>query len=83
MEIRAAGSPYVFPNRRSSKNPHMGADTLNRAITKLFGHEAGEKEATTKQNGRYTALFRTQLTPYHAAPCWRSLGYQDMSPSAA
>ena len=22
----------------------MGADTLNRAITKLFGHEAGKKE---------------------------------------
>lgn len=43
LEIRAAGSPYVFPNRRSSKNPHMGPDTLNRAITKLFGHEAGKK----------------------------------------
>ncbi len=43
LEIRAAGSPYVFPNRRSSKNPHMGPDTLNRAITKLFGHEPGKK----------------------------------------
>jgi len=44
LEIRACGSDYVFPNRRRSKNPFMGADTLNRAITKLFGHEAGKKK---------------------------------------
>lgn len=36
-------SEYVFPNRRSSKNAHMGADTLNRAISKLFGQEPGRK----------------------------------------
>ncbi|WP_423185362.1 tyrosine-type recombinase/integrase [Alishewanella sp. d11] len=51
LEIRAAGSPYVFPNRRSSKNPHMGADTLNRAITKLFGHEAGKKKQPPNKMG--------------------------------
>ncbi|QYJ85841.1 tyrosine-type recombinase/integrase [Shewanella mesophila] len=44
LKIRAYGSEYVFPSRRSSKNPHMGKDTLNRAITKLFGHEAGKKK---------------------------------------
>ncbi|MCL1047447.1 tyrosine-type recombinase/integrase [Shewanella electrodiphila] len=44
LKIRACGSEYVFPSRRSSKNPHMGKDTLNRAITKLFGHEAGKKK---------------------------------------
>jgi integrase len=44
LKIRACGSEYVFPSRRTSKNPHMGADTLNRAITKLFGHEAGKKK---------------------------------------
>ena len=44
LKIRACGSDYVFPSRRSSKNPHMGPDTLNRAITKLFGHEAGKKK---------------------------------------
>ncbi|WP_417763506.1 tyrosine-type recombinase/integrase [Shewanella sp.] len=44
LEMRACGSEYVFPNRRSAKNPHMGSDTLNRAITKLFGHEAGKKK---------------------------------------
>ncbi|WP_290611723.1 tyrosine-type recombinase/integrase [Arsukibacterium sp. UBA3155] len=48
---RAAGSPYVFPNRRSSKNPYMGADTLNRAITKLFGHEAGKKKQPPNKMG--------------------------------
>ncbi|MEZ8410976.1 tyrosine-type recombinase/integrase [Vibrio splendidus] len=40
---RACGSDYVFPNRRKSKVPHMGKDTLNRAISKLFGREAGRK----------------------------------------
>lgn len=41
LKIRACGSEYVFPSRRHSKNPHMGHDTLNRAISKLFGHEPG------------------------------------------
>lgn len=44
LKIRACGSDYVFPNRRASKHPHMGPDTLNRAITKLFGREAGKKK---------------------------------------
>ncbi|MFM2615833.1 tyrosine-type recombinase/integrase [Vibrio alginolyticus] len=43
LKVRSLGSEYVFPSRRSSKNPHMGPDTLNRAITKLFGHEPGKK----------------------------------------
>ncbi|EHH1173889.1 TPA: tyrosine-type recombinase/integrase [Vibrio parahaemolyticus] len=44
LKVRSFGSDYVFPSRRSSKNPHMGPDTLNRAITKLFGHEPGKKK---------------------------------------
>ncbi|ENK3144059.1 tyrosine-type recombinase/integrase [Vibrio alginolyticus] len=44
LKVRSLGSEYVFPSRRSSKNPHMGPDTLNRAITKLFGHEPGKKK---------------------------------------
>ncbi|GAB1622369.1 site-specific integrase [Agarivorans albus] len=44
LKIRGFGSEYVFPSRRASKRPHMGPDTLNRAITKLFGHEAGKKK---------------------------------------
>lgn len=51
LEIRAAGSAYVFPNRRKSKNPYMGPDTLNRAITKLFGHEAGKKKQPPNKMG--------------------------------
>lgn len=41
LKIRAFDSAYVFPNRRASKMPHMGKDTLNRAISKLFGREPG------------------------------------------
>ena len=44
LKIRGFGSEYVFPSRRASKSPHMGPDTLNRAITKLFSHEAGKKK---------------------------------------
>jgi len=43
LKIRSFGSDYVFPNRSRSKNPYMGEDTLNRAISKLFGREAGRK----------------------------------------
>ncbi|MDG1254276.1 MAG: tyrosine-type recombinase/integrase [Glaciecola sp.] len=42
LKIRAFRSEYVFPNRRTSKTPHMGSDTLNRAITKLFGKDTGK-----------------------------------------
>jgi integrase len=51
LKVRACGSDYVFPSRRASKNPHMGSDTLNRAITKLFGHEAGKKKQPTNKMG--------------------------------
>jgi integrase len=44
LRVRGFGSEYVFPSRRASKNPYMGADTLNRAITKLFGKEPGKKK---------------------------------------
>jgi integrase len=44
LRVRGFGSEYVFPSRRASKMPHMGADTLNRAITKLFGKEPGKKK---------------------------------------
>lgn len=41
LKVRSLDSDYVFPNRRASKMPHMGKDTLNRAISKLFGREPG------------------------------------------
>jgi integrase len=43
LKGRAFNSDYVFPNRRSSKNGHMGPDTLNRAISKMFGQDPGKK----------------------------------------
>lgn len=51
LQIRACGSEYVFPNRRSAKNPHMGKDTLNRAISKMFGREAGREKQPPNQMG--------------------------------
>jgi integrase len=39
LKVRSCGSEYVFPSRRAGKKPHMGADTLNRAISKMFGRE--------------------------------------------
>lgn len=51
LKIRACGSDYVFPNRRSSKQPHMGKDTLNRAIAKLFGKEPGKKQQPENRMG--------------------------------
>lgn len=51
LQVRAYGTEYVFPNRRTSKHPYMGADTLNRAINKLFGHEAGKKKQPPNKMG--------------------------------
>ena len=42
LKVRAMDSDYVFPSRKASKHPYMGADTLNRAISKLFGREPGK-----------------------------------------
>ena len=79
LQIRACGSDYVFPSRRRSKRPCMGKDTLNRAITKLFGHEAGKKKQPPNQMGdmehftvhdlRRTcrSLLAAQGTPGHVA----------------
>lgn len=79
LKVRACGSDYVFPSRRTSKNPHMGPDTLNRAITKLFGHEAGKKKQPVNKMGdmahftvhdlRRTcrSLLAAQGTPGHVA----------------
>ncbi|MGQ7262897.1 tyrosine-type recombinase/integrase [Vreelandella sp. V005] len=54
LKVRACGSPYVFPSRRSSKQPHMGKDTLNRAIAKLFGKEPGKQKQPENKMGDLT-----------------------------
>lgn len=51
LQSAAYGSPYVFPARRASKRPHMGPDTLNRAISKQFGREAGRKKQPPNNMG--------------------------------
>ncbi|MED5526146.1 MAG: integrase arm-type DNA-binding domain-containing protein [Pseudomonadota bacterium] len=51
LQVRACGSNYVFPNRRASKTPHMGKDTLNRAISKLFGIEPGKSKKSPNVMG--------------------------------
>lgn len=52
LQVRACGSPYVFPARRASHRPHMGPDTLNRAISKLFGREPGRKKQPPNKMGK-------------------------------
>ena len=79
LEARSCGSDYVFPARRASKTPHMGSDTLNRAITKLFGHEAGRKQQPPNLMGKlehftlhdlrrtFRSLAASQGVPGHVA----------------
>lgn len=79
LKIRACGSEYVFPSRRRSKRPHMGPDTLNRAISKLFGREAGKKKQPPNVMGEMAhftvhdlrrtcrSLLAAQGTPGHVA----------------
>lgn len=44
LKVRAWDSPYVFPNHLVSKSQHMGKDTLNRALAKLFSIEPSRKK---------------------------------------
>jgi hypothetical protein len=55
--MRSCGSDYVYPSCRVSKNPHMGPATLNRAITKLFGHEPGKNKQPPHLMGDYRYYF--------------------------
>ena len=76
LHIRACGSEYVFPARRSSKLPHMGKDTLNRARSKLFGREPGRKVQPPNKMGEMELFtvhdlrrtFRTLLSQCGVAP---------------
>ena len=79
LKVRACGSEFVFPSRRTGKNPFMGPDTLNRAIARLFGRDAGKKseppnlmgnmEYFTVHDLRRTCrtLLAKQGTPSHVA----------------
>lgn len=69
LRIRAFRSDYVFPNRRASKSPHMGPDTLNAAFAKLFREQKMPVEHFTVHDLRRTcrSLLAAQGTPGHVA----------------
>jgi integrase len=51
LKIRSCGSEYVFPNRKTSTNKHVGKDTLNKAINSLFGIDASKKKPPLNRMG--------------------------------
>lgn len=51
LKIRGCGSEYVFPNRKTSKNPHVSGDTLNRAIAALFGQDSSKTKKPLNRMG--------------------------------
>ncbi|WP_417506836.1 tyrosine-type recombinase/integrase [Marinomonas gallaica] len=51
LKLRSMGSDFVFPNRKASKNPYMGKDTLNRAIDFMFGNASGKAKQPANKMG--------------------------------
>jgi integrase len=48
LKIRAFASEYVFPSRRASKRRgYISDDTLNHALTNLFGKKTGKLKSST------------------------------------
>nr|WP_259399709.1 site-specific integrase [Pseudoalteromonas sp. SG43-6] len=48
LKLRASNSPYVFPSRRKSKRRgYISDDTLNHALTNLFGKKTGRLKSST------------------------------------
>jgi integrase len=48
LKIRAGNSSYVFPSRRASKRRgYISDDTINHALTNLFGRKTGKLESST------------------------------------
>jgi integrase len=48
LKVRAGNSEYVFPSRRASKRRgYISDDTLNHALTNLFGKKTGKLESST------------------------------------
>ncbi|MDO6474363.1 tyrosine-type recombinase/integrase [Alteromonas sp. 1_MG-2023] len=52
LKIRSYGSEYVLPARRKSKVPHMGKDTVNRAVNSLFGIAQSKKVPPPNRMGQ-------------------------------
>ena len=47
LKALSFGSKYVFPTRRAGKKGHISDDTLNHALTNLFGKKTGKLESST------------------------------------
>ncbi|GAB2998859.1 tyrosine-type recombinase/integrase [Psychrosphaera aestuarii] len=46
LKVRSAGSSYLFPSRRKSKNrEYISDDTINHALSKLFGPKSYSKKS--------------------------------------
>jgi integrase len=57
LKVRACGSDYLFPSRRSSKRrEYISSDTLNHALAKMFG----QKVDSNKQPRTRESLYRVQ-----------------------
>lgn len=52
LKVRSHSSEYVFPARRKSKVPHMGNDTVNRAVNSLFGIDSSKKAPPPNRMGQ-------------------------------
>ncbi|WP_243647328.1 tyrosine-type recombinase/integrase [Aestuariirhabdus litorea] len=71
LKVRACGSSYFFPRRRTSKRyPHMSPDTLNAALNKLA--EANVIQHFTVHDLRcsFRSLLARIGTPPHIAESW-------------
>ncbi|WP_338591213.1 integrase arm-type DNA-binding domain-containing protein [Shewanella khirikhana] len=64
VKQRSGASDYLFPARRSdSKTPHIGKDTLNAALSKVFGKEnKGKKSKHCLICSKQQALNTSQCT---------------------
>lgn len=70
LHLRASGSEYVFPNRRTSKRfGHISPDTLNAAIQKMHRQEKLNMEHFTVHDLRRTcrSLLAREGVPGHVA----------------
>lgn len=70
LKVHSFGSEYVLPSRKESNRPHIGSDTLNRAINKMFGIEQSRKKPNSSVMGEIAHFtvhdlrrtFRSQLS---------------------
>ena len=70
LHLRACGSEYVFPNRRTSKRfGHISPDTLNAAVKKLFDQNKLPVDHFTVHDFRRTcrSLLASAGVPGHVA----------------